>query len=158
MKKILSLITLLSFALAGCSGMKWNLPGEDTAILTSIEMGGYAVGLLVGKSKTENDDAAIAAAYKLAKEGKLDPATLQKALAVLKLDDAELAGATTILLKRMGAGFDPETGNLLSLTGIPIAYWDAAAEGYALGWSIGVLKKKGPAKKSAVVALLPTKK
>lgn len=159
MKKLCAVLFCVTLLVStfGCAGSNWNIPAGNQAILTAIEMGGYGVGVFVKKSKTPSDDAAIAAAYKLAREGVVDVTQVQKALDDLKLNDEELAGATAILLKRMGAVFDENTGTLMSLSNIPVEYWDAAAEGYVLGYGIAKTKTKAMGE-SAVKPLLPKKK
>jgi hypothetical protein len=113
--------------------------------------------MYVRKSKTELDDIAIADAYKLARTGKLSPAETVAAFEKLKLDQPELAGGLMIVLKRMGATIAPD-GGLVSLSGIPVRYWDTAAEGYCTGYDLaGVGKKDLVKKESAVKPLIPKK-
>jgi hypothetical protein len=126
---------------------------------TSIKVIGYNLGYYVGKSKTTADDEAIAVGYKAAREGTIAPAEIAKALSKLKIENPQLAGSLVIILTEMGAGFDIE-GNLVDLSGIPVEYWDKAAEGYALGYELGKIGQKDVAGKavSAVIKFMPKKK
>jgi hypothetical protein len=139
----------------GCAGGQIN---QNAATLTAIELGGYNLGYYVGKSKTTSDDEAIAAAYKLARTGQLPAAEVAAAFAKFKIENAQLAGSLGIILKNMGASFDPSTGNLIDLSGIPVEYWDKAAEGYALGYEFGKAGQKDISGISAIVQFLPKKK
>jgi hypothetical protein len=128
---------------------------SNTATLTAIELGGYNLGYYIGKSKTDADDIAIADAYRLARTGQLSPEEVSKAFAKLKIENPQLSGSLLIVLKSMGAGFDME-GNLISLSGIPVEYWDKAAEGYVVGYEFGKAGQKS-VKPSAVKAVMPKK-
>lgn len=141
MIKKLLIIALFGFFLSGCAGSNWNIPAGNTAMSVGIKVGAYNLGYYVGKSKTDADDIAIANAYKLAREGTLSPAEVAAAFAKLKIENAQLAGSLMIILTEMGATFDAG-GNLLNLSGIPIEYWDKAAEGYALGYEFGKIGQK----------------
>src|SRR3989304_1527413 len=136
MKKLFVLLCLVGFVLTGCAGSGWNIADGNMAIGLVIKMAAYEAGLYIGKSKTTADDEAIAMAYKAAREGKLDPATVAKALADLKINDPKLSGLLLIALTEMGAIFDLN-GGLVAVSGIPIEYWDKAAEGYAIGYELG---------------------
>jgi hypothetical protein len=157
MKKTALILVALAFLLTGCAGSNWNIPAGNSAMGIGVKVAAYEAGLYVGKSKTTADDDAIALAYKAAREGTLDVATVAKALADLKINDPRLSGIVLIVLSEMGATFDPATGGLVSLSGIPVEYWDKAAEGYALGWEIGKAGQKSIAK-SAVLKYMPKKK
>lgn len=158
MKKIFAVLCLVSFVLAGCAGSSLNIPAGNTAILTAIELGGYNLGYYVGKSKTDADDIAIADAYKLARTGTLSPQEVAAAFAKLKIENSQLAGSLGIVLKNMGGTFDPTTGALVSLSNVPVEYWDKAAEGYVLGYEFGKIGQKGAKKAvSAVAAVMPKK-
>lgn len=156
---------LLIFALAFCfmtgCAMFNGQTGSDAqnmALLTAIELGGYNLGYYIGKSKTDADDIAIADAYKLARTGTLSPAELATAFSKFKIDNPQLAGSLMIILKNMGATMDPNTEDLISLSGIPVAYWDRAAEGYVAGYEFGKMGQKGITSKSAVLKVMPKKK
>lgn len=151
-KMILVFLTVAAF-LSGCSGMQLN---SNVATLTGIELGGYNLGYYVGKSKTDADDIAIADAYKLARTGTLSPAEVAAAFAKFKIENPQLAGSLMIILTNMGATVDPGTGGLVSLSGVPVEYWDRAARGYASGYEFGKMGQKA-ARVSAVKALLPKK-
>ncbi len=127
----------------------------NTATLTAIELGGYNLGYYIGKSKTDADDIAIADAYKLAREGQLSPEEVAKAFAKLKIENPQLSGSLLIVLKSMGADFGVD-GGLISLSNIPVEYWDKAAEGYVVGYEFGKAGQKS-VKPSAVKAVMPNK-
>jgi hypothetical protein len=61
-------------------------------------------------------------------------------------------------MQNMGATINAD-GGLVSLSGIPVAYWDKAAEGYVAGFEMGKMNQKGLALKqpSAVKAKMPKK-
>ena len=154
-KRLLMFILIIGF-MTGCSGMK--LGGSDaqnTALLTAIELGGYNLGYYVGKSKTMDDDQAIADAYALARTGTLSPAQVASAFAKFKIENPQLAGSLLIILRNMGATFATD-GGLVTLSGIPVEYWDRAAAGYAAGYEFGLVGKKANAV-SAIVAKMPKK-
>ena len=152
MKKLFALLVTVGL-LAGCAGGQVN---QDTAILTAIQLGGYNLGYYVGQSKTVADDQAIADAYALARTGTLTPAQMAAAFAKFKIDNPQLAGSLFIILSNMGATID-STGGLVSLSGIPVAYWDKAAEGYVAGFEMGKLNQKAIGAVSAVKATMPKK-
>lgn len=152
MKKMIGLLMIVSCVLM-FTGCKLGDVASNTALLTTIEVAGYNLGIYVGKSKTDADDLAIANAYKLAREGKLTPEEVAAAFAKLKIENPQLAGSLMIILKNMGAGFDAG-GNLINLSGIPVEYWDAAASGYVLGYEFGKAGQKS-IKPSAVKKYLP---
>jgi hypothetical protein len=161
MKKLFALLMVVGL-LAGCAGGSGQV-NEGTAILTAIELGGYNLGYYVGKSKTDSDDIAIADAYALARTGTLNPAQVAEAFLKFKVENPQLAGSLMIILKNMGADFALD-GGLISLSGIPTAYWDRAAAGYASGYEFGRLDKKSVGQKSltldkvsAVKAKMPKK-
>jgi hypothetical protein len=159
-KKLIAL-TLFGLLLSGCAGSNWNIPAGNTAMSIGIKVAAYEAGLYVGKSKTTADDEAIALAYKAAREGTLDPVVVAKMLTDLKINDPRLSGILLIALSEMGATFDTNTGGLISLSGIPVEYWDKAAEGYALGYELGKAGQKAIAAspvKSAVIKYMPKKK
>ena len=139
--------------LTGCAGMNVN---QDTAILTAIELGGYNLGYYVGNSKTTADDQAIADAYALARTGTLTPEQMAAAFAKFKIDNPQLSGSLFIILTNMGATISAD-GGLVSLSGVPAAYWDKAAKGYVAGFEMGKINQKGLKlqKPSAVKAKLP---
>jgi hypothetical protein len=139
-------ILIMAASLLGCAGGQVS---QDAAILTAIELGGYNLGYYVGKSKTVSDDAAIADAYALARTGTLTPAQLAEAFSKFKVENAQLAGSLLIILRNMGATFAAD-GGLISLSGIPVEYWDRAAAGYASGYEFGKIGQKD-IKKSAVI-------
>lgn len=151
MKKVTAVTAIIMF-LFGCAGTQIN---QNAALLTAIELGGYNLGYYVGKSKTDADDIAIANAYQLARTGTLSPAELAAAFAKFKIENAQLAGSLLIIMRNMGATFDA-SGGLVSLSGIPVEYWDRAAYGYAAGYEFGKVGQKS-FKASAVVAVMPKK-
>jgi hypothetical protein len=128
--------------LAGCTGLQVN---NDQAMLTAIELAAYNAGYYVGKSKTTDDDTAIATAYQLARTGQLSPAEVATALAKLKIDNPQLAGSLLIVLKNMGASFGAD-GGLVGLSGIPVEYWDRAKDGYVMGYEMGKAGQKSKAR------------
>lgn len=152
MKKKLTLLFVTLVMLIGCNGMQVS---QNAAMLTAIELGGYNLGYYVGKSKTDADDIAIANAYQLARTGTLSPAELAAAFAKFKIENAQLAGSLLIVMRNMGASFDTG-GGLVSLSGIPVEYWDRAAAGYAAGYEFGKIGQKS-IRVSAVVAIMPKK-
>jgi hypothetical protein len=153
MKKLFAFLMIAGF-LTGCSGLQLN---SDVATLTAIQLGGYNLGYYVGQSKTTADDQAIADAYALARTGTLTPAQMAAAFAKFKLDNAQLAGSLFIIMQNMGATINAE-GGLVSLSGIPVVYWDKAAEGYVAGYEMGKLNQKAVGSKvSAVKAKMPKK-
>jgi hypothetical protein len=149
-------IVVLCLVSFGCSGFSGNTQADNAALLTAIELGGYNLGYYVGKSKTDSDDIAIADAYKLARTGSLSPAEVAAAFSKFKIENPQLAGSLMIVLTNMGATTDPTTGGLISLSNIPVEYWDRAARGYASGYEFGRLGQKST-KVSAVVAIMPKK-
>ena len=156
-KKLFIFTLLLGFIISGCAGSNWNIPAGNAAIKLGIKAAAYEGGFYVGKSKTTADDEAIALAYKAAREGTLPVADVAKALADLKLTNPQLTGLLLLTLSEMGAIFDAN-GGLVSLSGIPVEYWDAAAEGYALGFEIGKAGQKDiKPSVSAVKKFMPKK-
>ena len=141
--------------MVGCAGTKWDIPAGNAAISLGIKVAAYNLGYYVGKSKTQADDEAVALAYKAAREGVLSPADVSSAIAKFKIENPQLAGTLVLTLSEMGAVFDA-TGTLVSLSGIPIEYWDRAAEGYVLGYEMGKAGQKAVTK-SAVVQYMPKK-
>lgn len=157
-KKLIPLL-LISLLFIGCATTGGSSPAataemQKQAILLGIELSAYNLGYYVGKSKTDADDLAIADAYGLARTGTLDPKVVAEAFVKLKIEQPQLAGSLGIVLKRMGATFDPVSGGLVSLSGIPLEYWDVSASGYASGYEIGKMGQKGISK-SAVVKKMP---
>ena len=154
MKRLIALLAMVGM-MAGCSGMQVN---QDVAILTAIQLGGYNLGYYVGQSKTVADDQAIADAYAIARTGTLTPAQMAAAFAKFKIENPQLAGSLFIILQNMGATVNAD-GGLLSLTGIPAAYWDKAAEGYVAGFEMGKMNQRALSlkKPSAVKAKMPKK-
>lgn len=150
MKRIFALLAIAALV-TGCSGLNIN---NDTAILTAIELAGYNAGYYVGSKKPELD-AQISIAYDLARKGTLTPAQMAEAFSALKISDPQLAGSLMIVLTNMGATVDAG-GGILSLSAIPAAYWDRAAQGYTMGFEMGKANTKSVAP-SAVKALLPAK-
>ena len=148
MKNLLVLIMVAG--MLGCAGGQIS---QDAALLTAIELGGYNLGYYVGKSKTDADDIAIADAYALARTGTLTPAQLAEAFSKFKIENAQLAGSLLIILRNMGATFDAG-GGLISLSGVPVEYWDRAAAGYASGYEFGKIGQKDIGK-SAVLKIMP---
>ena len=153
-KKLLSVFCVLAIAVMAMGVDKCQI-NKDTATLTAIELGGYNLGYYIGKSKTDADDIAIADAYKLAREGQLSPEEVAKAFSKLKIENPQLSGSLLIVLKSMGAGFSVD-GGLIDLSGIPVEYWDKAAEGYVIGYEFGKAGQKS-VKPSAVKAVMPKK-
>jgi len=145
-------ILIMAASLLGCTGGQVS---QDAALLTAIELGGYNLGYYVGKSKTTADDVAIADAYALARTGTLTPAQLAEAFSKFKIENAQLAGSLLIILRNMGATFAAD-GGLVSLSGIPVEYWDRAAAGYASGYEFGKIGQKD-IRVSAVKAKMPRK-
>ena len=148
--KRLSIIMVMIASVLGCAGGQIS---QDAALLTAIELGGYNLGYYVGKSKTDADDIAIADAYALARTGTLTPAQLAEAFSKFKIENAQLAGSLLIILRNMGATFDAG-GGLISLSGVPVEYWDRAAAGYASGYEFGKIGQKDVGV-SAVKAKMP---
>jgi hypothetical protein len=135
-------LALIIALFTGCSGLQVN---NDQAMLTAVELAAYNAGYYVGKSKTTDDDTAIATAYQLARTGQLSPAEVATALARLKIDNPQLAGSLLIVLKNMGASFGAD-GGLVSLSGIPVEYWDRARDGYVAGYEMGKVGQKSRAR------------
>lgn len=154
-KKLIAVV-MFGFLFSGCA-LTGGQVNQNAAIYTAIELGGYNLGYYVGKSKTDVDDIAIADAYKIARTGTLSPTDLAAAFSKFKIENAQLAGSLGIILKNMGATFDPTSGGLVSLSGIPVEYWDKAAEGYVLGYEFGKMGQKS-INKSAVVKFMPKNK
>jgi hypothetical protein len=141
MKKLIAVLMVVGL-LAGC---KMGDVVQNNGMLTAIELGGYNLGFYVGKSKTPDDDKAIADAYQLARTGQLTPAQMAEAFNKLKIDNPQLAGSLYIIVKNMGGTFDAQ-GNLVDLSSIPVEYWDAAAAGYEAGYSMGKVNQKSRVK------------
>ncbi len=137
MKKAIAILMVVGL-LVGC---KLGDIAENNGMLTAIELAAYNAGFYVGKSKTPDDDKAVADAYQLARTGQLSPAQVAEAFKVMKLDNPQLAGSLYIVLKNMGAGFDVG-GNLVDISSIPVAYWDSAAAGYEMGYTTGKTNQK----------------
>lgn len=156
MRKLFAVLVVLALVapLGGCK--TGGTITQDEAMLTAIELGGYNLGFYVGKSKTPDDDAAIAQWYAALRSGEVDPVAMAAAFEKLKIENPQLAGSLNIILRRMGATFNAE-GGLVDASAIPAAYWDRAAEGYASGYEFGKINKKAkggepaPAVKSKVV-------
>lgn len=157
MKKLFALLMIVGFlAITGCATTGGSgSAAQEAAILTAIELGGYNAGYYVGKSKTEADDIAVADFFAIAQNGTLTPAQMTEAFEKFKIDNPQLSGSLWIILKRMGGTFTAD-GGLVSLSGIPVAYWDTIGEGYVAGYAMGKLGQKG-IKPSAVKAKLPKK-
>lgn len=155
MKRIIALLAMVGM-MAGCAG-GGNI-NQDAAILTAIQLGGYNLGYYVGQSKSTADDQAIADAYAIARTGTLTPEQMAAAFAKFKIENPQLAGSLFIILQNMGATVSAD-GGLVSLSGIPVAYWDKAAEGYVAGFEMGKMNQKGLTlkKPSAVKAKIPKK-
>ena len=156
MKKLFAFL-MIAGLLTGCSGMQ--ISGSDAqnmAMLTAIQLGGYNLGYYVGQSKTPSDDQAIADAYALARTGTLTPAQVAQAFSAFKIQNPQLAGSLMIVLQNMGATVGVD-GGPIALSGIPVIYWDKAAEGYASGYEFGKMNQKDMNKISAVKAKLPKK-
>jgi hypothetical protein len=151
MKRIIALLVMVGL-LTGCSGMQLN---QDVAVQTAIQLAGYNLGFYVGQKHPEYD-AKIAMAYDLARTGTLTPEQLAQAFAEFKLQDPQLAGSLFIIVQNMGATVDAN-GGLVSLSGIPAAYWDKAAAGYVSGFEMGKLNQKAVGQVSAVKAKIPKK-
>jgi hypothetical protein len=159
MIKKLLILALFGLLLSGCAGSNWNVPAGNAAMGIGIKVAAYEAGLYVGKSKTTADDDAIALAYKAAREGTISVADVSKALADLKITNPQLSGLLLITLSEMGAVFNPDTGGLVALSGIPVEYWDKAAEGYVLGFEIGKAGQKDVKPSvSSVKKYMPLKK
>lgn len=152
MKQLHSAIIIILCIIFMTTGCKFNIT-ENPAVLTIIEIAGYDLGYYVGKSKTDLDDIAIADAYNLARTGKLTNEQITEAFSKLKIENSVLAGNLRIALKSMGASFDAG-GNLMDISGIPVAYWDKAAEGYVIGFEFGKANQKG-INVSAVLKYMP---
>ena len=138
--------------LTGCNGLQI---GQSDATLLAIQLAGYNLGYYVGQSRTAADDQAIADAYALARTGQLSAAQVAEAFSKLKINNPQLAGSLMIVLTSMGATVDTG-GGLVAISGIPVEYWDKAAEGYVSGFEMGKLNQKG-LKVSAVKAKMPKK-
>jgi hypothetical protein len=109
---------------------------NDEAMLTAVQLGGYNLGVYVASEKLDQFDVAIRDAYVFARDGKLSPEDMAKALRELKLNNPLLVGNLTILLTNMGATFT--AGDTLeSIAGIPPEYWDRAKDGYLMGYAMG---------------------
>ena len=150
MKKLFALLIVVGM-LAGCSGMQVN---QDVAIQTAIQLAAYNLGYYVADKHPEYDPM-IADAYTIARTGTMTPEQMAKALANLKLQNPQLTGSLIIVLSSMGATVTPE-GGIVGLSGIPAAYWDSAAQGYTMGFEMGMANKKAMGV-SAVKAKMPKK-
>ena len=151
MKKFLALLVVLGM-LIGCSGMQ--ITNGDVAVQTAIKLAAYNLGYYVADKHPEYDPL-IADAYTLARTGTMTPEQMAAALANLKIQNAQLAGSLMIVLSSMGATMDPN-GGIVGISGIPVAYWDAAATGYTMGFEMGMVNKKAVGV-SAVKAKMPKK-
>jgi hypothetical protein len=153
-----TIIAVLAMALlTGCSGMQVTGDNaQNVALLTAIELAGYNAGYYVA-TKQPALDAQISMAYDLARSGKLTPEQMAQAFADLKIKDPQLAGSLMIVLTNMGATVGVD-GGLVALSGIPVAYWDRAAQGYTMGFSMGKSNTKDINNVSAVKAKLPPRK
>jgi hypothetical protein len=150
MKKFFAMLMIVGM-LAGCSGLQVN---QDVAIQTAIQLAAYNLGYYVADKHPEYDPM-IADAYTLARTGTMTPQQMAAALANLKLQNPQLTGSLIIVLSSMGASITPE-GGIVGLSGIPAAYWDAAAKGYTMGFEMGMANKKAIGV-SAVKAKMPKK-
>ena len=150
MKKLFALLVVVGL-LTGCSGMQIN---NDTAIQTAIQLAAYNLGYYVADKHPEYDPL-IADAYTIARTGKMTPEQMATALAKLKLQNPQLTGSLLIVLTSMGATVTQD-GGIVGLSGIPPAYWDAAAQGYTMGFAMGMTNKKALGV-SAVKAKMPKK-
>lgn len=150
MKKLLMCLMVVGL-LAGCGKMQVN---QDAAIQTAIQLAAYNLGYYVADKHPEYDPM-IADAYTLARTGTMTPEQMAAALANLKLQNPQLTGSLIIVLSSMGASITPE-GGIVGLSGIPVAYWDAAAQGYTMGFEMGMVNKKAIGV-SAVKAKMPKK-
>ena len=150
MKKIFALLVVVGL-LAGCSGMQVS---QDQAIQTAIQLAAYNLGYYVADKHPEYDPM-IADAYTLTRTGTMTPAQMTAALAKLKLQNPQLTGSLMIVLTSMGATVTQE-GGIVGLSGIPVEYWDAAAQGYTMGFAMGMANKKA-LNVSAVKAKMPKK-
>jgi hypothetical protein len=148
MKKLLVCLMVVGL-LAGCGKMQVN---QDAAIQTAIQLAAYNLGYYVADKHPEYDPM-IADAYTLARTGTMTPEQMAAALANLKLQNPQLTGSLVIVLSSMGASITPE-GGIVGLSGIPVAYWDAAAQGYTMGFEMGMANKKALGV-SAVKAKMP---
>lgn len=108
---------------------------SDQGVEAAVRLSAYNLGYYVGKSKTTSDDQAIKDAYILAREGRLDPATVTSALVKLKMDNPQLAGNAVIVLGMMGASI--QNGAVTSLVDIRPELWNAARDAYATGQLLG---------------------
>jgi hypothetical protein len=151
MKKLFITLLIAVGLLTGCSGMQVN---QDVAIQTAIQLAAYNLGFYVADKHPEYDPM-IADAYTLARTGTMTPEQMTVALANLKLQNPQLTGSLMIVLTSMGASVTPE-GGIVGLSGIPVAYWDAAAKGYTMGFEIAQANKKAITV-SAVKAKMPKK-
>jgi len=148
MKKLAVCLMVVGL-LVGCGKMQVN---QDVAIQTAIQLAAYNLGYYVA-DKQPGYDQIIADAYTLARTGTMTPEQMATALANLKLQNPQLTGSLVIVLSSMGAAITPE-GGVVGLSGIPVAYWDAAAQGYTMGFEMGQANKKALGV-SAVKAKMP---
>lgn len=135
MKKIMGLLLAMAL-LTGCSGLQI---GQNDATLLAIELAAYNAGFYIGSKGI--DDTALQTAYEFARTGQLSPAEVAEAMSKLKIQNAQLAGSLMIVLSSMGATTNTD-GGLVSLSGIPVEYWDRAAQGYVAGYAMGQVNKK----------------
>jgi hypothetical protein len=151
MKKIFTLLMVVAGIVAGCSGVHIN---QDAAVQTAIQLAAYNLGYYVADKQPEYD-ALIADAYTLARTGTMTPQQMAAALTNLKLQNPQLTGSLIIVLSSMGAAVTPE-GGVVGLSGVPVAYWDAAAQGYTMGFEMAQANRKSIST-SAVKAKMPKK-
>jgi hypothetical protein len=149
-KKLIGLV-LVAFLFAGCSGLQIT---NEQAMDTAIRLSAYNLGYYVGDRHPEYD-AIIANAYTVARTGTMTPAQMAEALATLKLQNPQLTGSLMIVLSSMGATVDAG-GGVVGLSGIPVAYWDAAADGYAMGYEMAQANKRA-VNQSAIVQYIMTR-
>ena len=153
MKKLFALLVVVGL-LAGCGAGGGQIINQDQAIQTAIQLAAYNLGFYVA-DKHPDYDPLIADAYTLARTGTMTPEQMATALAKLKLQNPQLTGSLLIVLSSMGASVTQD-GDILGISGIPTAYWDAAAQGYTMGFAMGMTNKKALGV-SAVKAKMPKK-
>jgi hypothetical protein len=154
MKKLFALLVMVGM-LAGCgAGGGGQVINQDVAIQTAIQLAAYNLGFYVADKHPEYDPL-IADAYTLARTGTMTPEQMAAALANLKLQNPQLTGSLMIVLSSMGASITQD-GGIVGLSGIPVAYWDAAAKGYTMGFEMAQANKKAITV-SAVKAKMPKK-
>jgi len=136
---LIAVIGIFAMGVVGCKFALTNV-GNDQLSLFGIKQTAMTLGMFVGKSKTEADNVAIEQAYNLAVTGKLSEVEITKALQGLKVDDEYLMLTCVNALAAMGATIGPK-GEVIDLSAISPAAWEAAKGSYLAGLMIGKSKR-----------------